>query len=152
MILTAHILAGAATASVTGNYWLAGLFGFLSHFVLDFLPHKEYDIENLKQGKFSRRFWIDGAKVLLDILIGFSLVFYFILFYQKKMIILIGAALGILPDFFSFLSYFFPVQNHLALIGFLHKKVHFLENKKINFLTKVFTQTAVIAVALWSLR
>ncbi len=151
MILTAHILAGAAASSATDNYWLAGALGFLSHFALDFLPHNgEYSIDGLKQRKFNRRFLSDGLKVALDLVIGFSLVLYFIFSSHRKNIVLVGAIFGILPDLFSFLYYLFPL--YYSPVDYLHKKVHFLENKKINPFIKIFSQAAVSALALWILK
>lgn len=51
MLLTPHILVGAAVASKFSNPLLGLLFAFLSHFLLDRIPHWEYSIETLKQIK-----------------------------------------------------------------------------------------------------
>ncbi len=39
MTITPHLLAGAALAQTTSSYPIAFLMGFLSHFVLDAIPH-----------------------------------------------------------------------------------------------------------------
>jgi len=47
MILTTHMLAGAAAASKISNPFLALPLALLSHYLCDFLPHNDYSIINI---------------------------------------------------------------------------------------------------------
>ena len=42
MVLVPHMLVGAAIGSQVSSYWLAFLFGLMSHYLLDSLPHWDY--------------------------------------------------------------------------------------------------------------
>ena len=72
MVLTVHILTGAVIAAKTQNPILGLLFAFLSHYLVDTIPHEEYRIQNIQGGQWKNSFK-DFLKIFLDILVGFFL-------------------------------------------------------------------------------
>ena len=122
MILLVHMLFGAAVSSYIKNPFLAVILAFFSHYVLDLIPHIEYNIENIKKAQWDKSL-LDILKVASDFLIGVLFIF---LFLGWQLIIFIVVFFAILPDGLTVLSYFF--QNKFLE---LHKKFH---QKKIHFL------------------
>ena len=103
MLLASHIIVGAAVAASTPNIFLGLLLAFLSHFILDRIPHSEYSVEPLKQIKTR------GIKYCMPILQRVALDFgagYLVLFIvvaiSKENIPFaawaLGGFLGALPD------------------------------------------------------
>lgn len=152
MLLTSHIITGAAIASKISNPWLGIPLAFLSHYFLDMIPHDDYSIENIKARRWSRSFF-DFAKVFSDIFIGLLLIS---LFSENNPVIFIGAFSAIIPDGVTLLNKIFP-QNKLII---RHQKLHMAvniigdrkENKKIPIPLAVFCQIAVIITAISFLR
>lgn len=105
MLLTQHLLVGAAIGRHVENIWLVIFFSFLSHYILDMIPHrsmpyiKGYKESGLK-GVRKKELAIKGIEPLL----GLSI---FILFvhanpgYSFRMSV--GALFGFLPDLFTFI-------------------------------------------------
>src|SRR3989344_8377526 len=102
MILLVHMLVGAAVASYIKNPILAIILAFLSHYFLDFIPHSEYNIENIKKKQWNKSL-PDILKLALDF---FSGILSILLFSSRQPVIFIAAFFAILPDGLTFLSYF----------------------------------------------
>ena len=68
MILTPHILAGAAIGANSSNFLTAFIFGLASHFVLDALPHWDY-IDKIDISRPSHL-----IKIGLDFILGIIIV------------------------------------------------------------------------------
>jgi hypothetical protein len=114
MTLTSHAVAGAATASFfPKNPVPAFVFGFLSHFILDAIPHGHYPVRShtrhpenrlSEDMPWGRQFFFDILKISADFLIGVGLVF--LLFepfgHPINWVILLGAAAGTAPDALQF--------------------------------------------------
>lgn len=160
MILLAHLLFGAAIGQKISNPILAIILAFLSHYFLDFLPHTEYLIENIKNKQW-RKAAPDILRVILDFLLGSLIIF---IFSKNQTIIYICAFFAILPDGFTILSYFLP-NKILKIHDKLHReKAHFfrdiatleniatLKNKKISNFWRIISQAAVIVVCIVLLR
>ena len=67
MILTTHILSGAALGANIQNPYLVATSAVALHFALDTLPHGDYLNKKSRLGEF----W----KVAVDFAVGFGLVF-----------------------------------------------------------------------------
>lgn len=148
MILTSHILAGAAIGSQINNPVLAATFAFISHFVLDFIPHpEEYNIDNLKTKKFNKYFIKDLIKVFIDFILGFIIVFYFSRGSFNFSNILIGAFFGALPDGLQFLSFQFNFK-FLQVSQKFHIKVHFFKYRNVPQIMKFSSQIVIALLAL----
>ena len=162
MILFCHLLVGAAIAAKIQILPLALIFAFLSHYVLDFIPHWEYSIDNIfkKQWKKAK---FDFLKISLDF--GFGILLIGLINHISSVIsasspiglinpiLLVGAFFAILPDGFTLLSILLPNKVlsihdkfHRKLVH-RYKKISFKENKKI-FLFGIFTQISVSILAI----
>lgn len=151
MVLTPHLLVGAAIVSKIKFLPLALLLAFLSHYLLDFLPHWEPNLEDsvgyIKRGKWKKAF--PGAlKVLSDFFLGLLIIF---IFSKNLPLAMAGGFLGILPDGFMFLSLISP-NKLLKLHDRFDQRIHFPKNKKIPLFWGIFTQVLVIVVAIYFLR
>lgn len=137
---------GALVASEIQNPFLVIVLAFLSHYLLDFIPHNEYPINNLKNGQWKKS-PPDILKIFLDFCCGILLVS---IFTSGSPVILTAVFFSILPDGFTVLSSIFP-NKFLKLHDNLHrKKIHFLKNKKISTVWRISGQAliAVISVSL----
>ncbi|MEK7624231.1 MAG: hypothetical protein AAB404_00665, partial [Patescibacteria group bacterium] len=101
MILAAHIIFASAVSSAV-RFSLPGafLFGFVSHHLLDFIPHLDagsfWPVEDQKSGKMSRRVWI---LVLSDVLASLGFLIWYGWGLKANLPLLFWASLGAaLPD------------------------------------------------------
>lgn len=111
MILTVHILVGAAVTTQIRITWLAWLLAFFSHFLLDFIPHYDYSLKGVELGWKNKKFWWVVFKVALDLALGFILIIIFSQNKRNLINIIVGGFLGILPDGFNVISRLLKNQN-----------------------------------------
>lgn len=144
MILLAHMLFGAAIGTIIKNPLLGVILAFLSHYFLDFFPHVEYSIENIKN-KSLKKSLPDFLKISLDFLAGIAVISFL---SNNSLIIFICAFFAILPDGFTILSYLFP-NKILKIHDVAHRqKIHFLMYKKISNFWRILTQAAAIVFSI----
>ena len=150
MIWASHMMAGAVAGAKLHNPVAIAAAALASHFVLDAIPHKEYDIFEIKKVKFDRGFWTDFLKVLADFLSGLILGIYFGLKSSNLFNILLAMFFSLLPDFLLFISYLYnpPLMRKLT---YFHEWIHWHKGKKIPYWLKIFTQAAVIILAIFIL-
>lgn len=151
MILTVHLLTGAAFATRIQNPLLGLPLAFLSHYFLDFVPHREYIAfpkypleEKLKAPK------TDFFKILIDFLIGILVI---LILSENKILALAGGFLAILPDLDS-IFFILPslLKNRFFKIHFdFHLKLHFFENKKVSLFWRIFSQFLVGSISIYFL-
>lgn len=115
MTLTSHAIAGAAAAQFfPSNPVLAFSAGFVSHFLLDFIPHWDYDVLSGKEDPnnplnydmvLGEKFLIDLARIGFDACLGIvlSLAIFTQLNDSAPLLAFAGAIGGITPDPFQFL-------------------------------------------------
>lgn len=135
MILTPHLLIGAAIGAKTHNLGMIIILGILSHFILDKLPHWDYSVPGIKKFKKTKSYknlFIDLFKIMLDGFLG--LIIAFILIINTNQLnnwkfILLGILFAILPDIFLFLSYFFE-SKFLTSLRNIHHRLHYPREKK----------------------
>ncbi len=140
MILFCHILVGALIASKIKFIPLVLFLAFLSHYLLDFVPHIEYSIENIKEKRWKNSL-TDFLKVLLDIFLGILAIS---LLFAGKSIIFIGAFFAILSDFLTLLYFIFPSNRFLISHYILHIKIHSFKLKKISLFWKISGEFLVV--------
>lgn len=116
MTLTTHAITGAAVASLTPNQPLLGFTaGFVSHFILDAIPHWDYPLGSIKKDKnnpinsdmvINKDFIKDVFKIGLDGITGFLFAFLIFVFYMKYsvFVILCGVTGAMLPDALQFVQ------------------------------------------------
>ena len=110
MLLAPHILVGAAVAVSTSNPILGLLFAFLSHFILDRIPHWEYSAEALKTIPTKGILYVAPIlrRVALDITAGFVVLIVAVAISSDNIPFTawaFGGFFGILPDGLSFLLF-----------------------------------------------
>jgi len=140
MFLIVHTAAATVISQHTSHPMLLFLYSFLSHFVLDFIPHgdeKLAGVNNNKSKKFKRLFIaaaIDGFLIFL-----FSI--YYLLVFAPAHYGLFFIAMGgaMIPDLISGLSFvangrFKKDYPRLAAFQRLHKRIHTVFERKLNFL------------------
>jgi len=152
MIIICHLLTGAAIVTKIHNPFLSLPLAFLSHYVLDFIPHIEYETSPKRSinGKID---WIPFfLKIGVDFLIGTLIL---LVISKNKVLAINGGLLGILGDFDNVI-FLFPVLLKNKFLKFymdFHKKyLHFPENKKIPLWVKISSQITVAIVAIYFLR
>lgn len=144
MILTPHLIAGAAIASQTNNLFLIAIINFFSHHLLDALPHWDYKIS------FKKRIGISLIKITADITIGVILILT--AFFMSAEInfsylfkLFLGAFFSILPDGFQFLAFMFPNKPFKLYLKF-HRFFSFNLKKKF-FVIGLTTQIIITITA-----
>jgi len=149
MILLPHILVGAAIASKIPNVW-GLILAFLSHFVLDAIPHLEYSIKGIK--RFERRQFLRSLiKVELDFCLGVMIFAFFTADLSSTRVIygLLGIVAAVLPDGLMFF-YYISGGKWIKRFARFHHTFHIKRGKrkrKLSFL-KVFTQVLVSVIAI----
>ena len=146
MILTPHLLLGAAIAAKISNPFLILPLAFLSHYFLDLLPHKEYSVENIFKKNWKKSL-PDFIKVGVDFSSGIVLIS---IFSSSELIVYAGALLAILPDGITFFGFVFSNKFSEHNDDF-HKKIHLFVNKKIPAFWGVFSQIATSLTAIFFL-
>lgn len=92
MIITPHMLVGAAIGACSPKYWIAFCLGIIVHFILDTLPHWEYlDTINIKKRSHL-------MKMGFDFILGSSLVICLALPSPQRIIIIFTALISLIPD------------------------------------------------------
>jgi hypothetical protein len=117
MVITPHMLVGAAIGTQAPNGWSVFILGLVSHYLLDFLPHWDYlyrvDIKNPSHRK----------KIALDFLLGAGLILILTWSYPDKWLIIIGIGAALLPDFLEVIYKNFKI-NWLRPLARFHEKIH----------------------------
>lgn len=114
MVLTAHTITGVALASMVPDKPLVGFaVGFLSHFVLDAMPHWDYTLKSLVEDRHNpmnkdmvigKEFFIDLLKISFDAIFGLLMSYLVFGLYLKYsfLVILCGAVGAMMPDALQF--------------------------------------------------
>lgn len=155
MVLSAHIVVGVAVAAVTGSPELALSAALLSHYAMDAIPHREYEVKRLALGARGAEALKDLWKVALDMSVGFGLITAAVGLHP---LLLLAGLFAILPDGGSFVYFqlrtspasplsriFLPV---LVAHAGLHNKVHWWKPRKISWPLAILTQTSALALSL----
>ena len=123
MILTPHILIGAAIGAHSPNGLTAFVLGIGSHYLLDSIAHWDY-IDTLSDIRKPR----NRKKIFYDSLVSALVLILLIYFKSSIILILIGAFAAVLPDGIELINFIFNI-SFLKPISNLHlNKIH---NKKI---------------------
>jgi hypothetical protein len=157
MVLTAHAIAGAAAANLIPDSPAVGLFlGYLSHYILDIIPHTEYDISGIddKEAKSFRSVFHDTKSFLnlvvigIDFMIGLTLsIFLFARDLQSLIATIAGVIGGVLPDALQYL-YYRTKKWPWTIFQKFHDAFHYEENPKAGLVEGIRNQIFSIAVVL----
>jgi len=154
MIITPHLIVGAAIGAKTHNLGLIIILGLLSHWIMDKIPHWDYSIsENIEFFRKTRKVKYllkPFLKLSLDALIG--LIFVFFITYKnirssEMPYIVIGVFFSTLPDITLFSSLLFTSEKFSQKYFAFHKKyLHFKHKEKEGKLTFLGLTTEIIIV------
>lgn len=125
MSWTIHILLAMIILASIKNLPLALFLIFLSHFIVDLLPHTDYSVENILNRRWQKSL-PDFLKVALDASLGLLLI---VALSEDIFIGLLAGLLAILPDIFTFLEVCLPNKFSRGL-NYLHQKVHYKHRDK----------------------
>ena len=144
MVLATHLVTGAVLGQVISNPALALFSGFISHFLLDAIPHWDYHLASLETNPddkldtkmaLNRDFIFDLAKISLDLIIGVTVLFLTFKFlnWQINASVILAALGAIIPDFLQF-AYFklrWPILRWLQAFHVWIHAVKRLDNRMI---------------------
>lgn len=161
MTLTTHAIVGASIASIMPSHPMLGFtLGFASHFLLDAIPHWDYDLASMVKDEnnpldddmlINKNFIFDLLKISGDIILGFVLI-YFLLGLSQPFLFLIalyaGACGAILPDALQFVYFKWRHEPVISLQKFHIRIQHHLENHHIlGRFTQIVTITFFVAIS-----
>jgi len=152
MTLATHAVVGAALAAALPNHpLLGGLFAFVSHFMLDALPHWDYAILSASANpdapaklSLDRLFLLDLVRIGSDALLG--LVVAGAVFFNSPVWFL-GATFAILPDFLQFVYSKYP-KGLVAQLQAFHRWVHTSHRLEGRVVVGVASQLGLVALVI----
>jgi len=129
MLLTPHILLGAAIGAKISNPGAIFALSFASHYFLDALPHYEYEIPGLK-GKLpdDKKIFIDFLKLAADFSLGVALALTLVWDSPFRTGAVLGMLSALIPDALLFLYWRHPDNKFLKIFALPHRACHFLKN------------------------
>jgi hypothetical protein len=139
---------GAVLGSLMNNIFLGLFLAFLSHYLLDLIPHIDYKVKNILEAHWKKSL-PEFIKVFSDILVGIILI---LIFSQNNPTAYLYAFVAILPDFFPYLNALWP-NKFSEKHNTLNQKIHFLKYKKISpgwadIFWRIFSQIAVVIISI----
>src|SRR3989304_8260259 len=111
MILTPHVLIGALIGAQTTNPLAAFVFGLVSHYLIDKIPHWDYDIKKIEEKSGGGKVITQWLKIGFDFALPLLIMGFLAPDEQILKLSLLGAAGATLPDFLVYLSWGFSMKN-----------------------------------------
>src|ERR1700759_4325641 len=133
MILSTHAIVGGALASLMPSHPIAAFAaGFVSHFVIDSIPHWDYPLKSISfgpsarnDGRFTAARLRDLAVIGLVSFVGLVLAIGIFASGPTRGALLAGAIGGMFPDPMQFVCTFFrrePLATFQRFHGWMHSK------------------------------
>jgi hypothetical protein len=161
MTLTTHAITGAGFAVLLPTHPVGAFaLGFVSHFLLDAIPHWDYSLSSMQSDgknklnndmKLGKDFLRDLAKVATDALLGVSLsVLVFGMFLHLSFLTVVCGAIGaILPDALQFVYMKWRHEPFVTLQRFhmwIHAEKHLNDRPVVGILSQVVLIVLVVFV------
>lgn len=157
MTLGTHAVVGASIAALLPTHPALAFFGgFISHFILDSIPHWDYPLRSL-QGRdgpkmdrdlrLGKSFIIDLFRVGIDALIGITVAL--LLFHGSRSfpyVLLSGAVGAMVPDALQFVYFKLRKQPLISLQRF-HIFIHAVNDLNDRPFLGIACQVAIVLVA-----
>lgn len=162
MILATHAIAGAAVGRLTNNPLLAFIFGVISHFILDAIPHWQYKLNSKIESEdimaedmpLNKKFVGDIAKIGVDFFGG---VFISLLafhgwsgFASPPTLLIAGIAGGVLPDALQFVFWKFKREPFTTIHKFhfwIHAGWDFNHDSMLGMALQIITAATIIFIS-----
>jgi hypothetical protein len=162
MILATHAIAGAAVGRLAGNPILAFIFGLASHFILDAIPHWQYELKSRTRSddimkedmSLNRKLIGDVVRLGIDF---FSGTFISVLafsgwggFTNPPAPLVAGVIGGVLPDALQFLFWKFrrePLISIQKFHSFMHADWEFGYKSKFGVVLQVVLAAIIIFIS-----
>lgn len=148
MFLTVHASAGIIIGQQTGNIWLALLAGFISHFLLDIVPHGDQDLIKDRYNITTEETRLIRKLGIIDTLNAGLLVILIYLFglITAPIAVLFAVVGSILPDYINAFYIFFKLK-WLKWYFEIHYKLHYVWNGfTVNFPQGIVIQTVTLTI------
>lgn len=160
MTLGTHaVVGGSLAAMVPGHPVMAFTLGFLSHFLLDSIPHYDYKILSIQKEegnklntdmKLGKLFVLDLFRIGLDAFIGLALLAFFFNGTEAfPYTILIGAFAAMLPDALQF-AYFKIRKEPLNSLQRFHLFIHAQNDLNHRPVLGLFLQVIVACIFIYA--
>ncbi len=165
MVLSVHTLVGGALGAVLPVSPVASFaIGFVSHFILDAIPHSDYPLQSLskeredrgqdamvKDGRLAHDLVVNGIDGILGFLILVSLTYN-----ANSLFSIVAGGLGAcFPDALQFLHFMFPKIGWLKKFknfhGIFHTPLKIEEFMKKHVALSVLIQGSIACVAVISI-
>lgn len=154
MYLTIHAVAGALVGNYINQPLLAFIFGIISHFFLDMIPHYDTHLPRGKNGKelrkelkksyFKRIIGLIYFDVSLTMIVAAAIFSNNANFLDKS--IIWGMLGAILPDVILALSYFYQKNPILKKYSEFHSFIHYSPEKQISLVIGHITQIITLII------
>jgi hypothetical protein len=146
MLVTTHLLAGAAIGSLVSNLPLAIILAIVSHYSLDYLPHFDQGVFKHKIKKFY--FW-----AAVDFAISGLTLFFLLEYIGYSAQILLVALAAILPDLIDSTPYVSNYLHRSRLVNRIYKFHEQIQNpgKKYIYSFGIIIQVVIVGISVWLL-
>ncbi len=149
MIATPHIFFGAMLGKWIGNPFLTIIISFLTHYLLDLIPHYQpRPIKGYKEGGLREMDKKDWLLKSIEPTLGISFLAAFIFTAEGNTLsMMLGAFFGFLPDFIWFIEWKFGYRLFPFPTFQLEHKYH----RHVSFIKGIVPQIIVTLVSIWIL-
>ncbi len=153
MILTPHLLVGAAIGAKIHNFWIIFILATVLHFLLDALPHWEYHLPDQNNEAAKKGFFLFLGKAAIDFTIGVFLIWYLLGDSVNLYYAIFGSFASLLPDGLIFLHildelYFKFKIKFLRQFYLFHASLH-IPGKKNPQLWGLALESCILILAIY---
>jgi hypothetical protein len=131
MLLSVHATVGAVIGANVSTPLLAFVLGFISHFILDIIPHGDEALIKAYRNDFKNR----GMLYLIIFDLASTIILLFLLFYSQKLnftpIVLWGILGGVIPDVMVAINEI--THKHFCRTQKIHCWTHDKISQKLNW-------------------
>lgn len=148
MFLTVHSTIGALIGQNVSTPLVAFIFGYISHWLIDAIPHGDENLipKNFDKKQRIKRLFVIGAIDLLGSLLVLTILSRLTLFNLNMVVASIGA---ITPDILWGFSSLLPKKTPWEFLNSWHNKIHWLFKTQISFKLGIVIQLLVLALTVW---
>lgn len=159
MTLTTHAIVGGAIASLMPSHPLLAIgLAFISHFILDAFPHRDYPLRSPSIDpkiagpmRYDRKLVTDALTIGADASLGLVLALYLFAARGNFALVFCAACAAMLPDALQFAYMRFPHEPLVSLQRF-HEWVHTSRTMDKELALGVLSQLAFVVIVVLAAR